>query len=536
MRVLQVVHGLPPHEWGGAELVTLHLAQALRVRGHEVTILTRTAGDGEEFALQEEQYQGLQVVRLRNTYSQHTSFRLSYDNAFFHRPFMRLLEQMHPEVIHFQHLAHLSVNLLPLAAALGCPTVLSLHDFFFPCSRLHLIDRELRLCPGPERGERCIPCLQDAAPAEEVRRRFEYMERVLQTADRVLTPSRFLTERMARYFPVLQGRLQTVPLGVKAVPRPTSRRVGDGPLRLLYVGVLMPHKGAHLLVEALQGLPTHMVQASLYGGIVPFWQGYVDRVREAACGVNLRFCGSYTHDQLATILAHHDVLVVPALCEETFSLVTREALTAGLPVVAARQGALLEVIQDGVNGLFFAPGDAADLRWCLQRLLSEPELLNRLHTGAVETPVKPLEVYAEEIERVYREVSTQEGAQAPQRLASVRQVVAELSAENALLRQEHARLQEMLRVGEQERQHLQQERDRLQREQQDTLTMLREQQETLRLRERELAEQRVRLAAIYASTTWKLYCGYAFLRETFVRHPLRLIKRWLKSQRERSTP
>ncbi|MCS6926811.1 MAG: glycosyltransferase [Candidatus Binatia bacterium] len=536
MRILQVVHGLPPSEWGGAELVTLHLAQALRARGHEVTILARTAGEGEEFALREEWYEGIQVVRVRNTYTQHVSFRLFYDNTFFHLPFLRLLEQIRPEVIHFQHLAHLSVNLLPLAAALGYPTILSLHDFFFPCERIHLIDRELRRCPGPDRGERCIPCLQEAATAEEVRRRFVHMERVLQVADSIVTPSQFLAERMTRYFPVLQGRLQMVPLGVKAVPRSATQRTAGEPLRLLCVGVLMPHKGAHVLVAALQGLPPHMVQASLYGGIVPFWQGYVEQVRDAARGVSVRFCGSYTHDQLATIVAQHDVLVVPSLCEETFSLVTREALTAGLPVVAARHGALLEVIEDGVNGLFFAPGDAADLRRCVWRLLTEPGLLARLRTGAVETPVKSLEAYAEEIERVYREVSESEEARIRQRLARVRQVVAELSAENAVLRQEHARLQQALRMSEQERQRLQQERDQLQREQQHTLTVLRYQEEALRVRERALEEQHARLAAIYASTTWKLYRGYAFLQEMCVRHPLRLLRQWLKPPGGRSAP
>ena len=58
----------------------------------------------------------------------------------------------------------------------------------------------------------------------------------------------------------------------------------------------------------------------------------------------------------------------PQLCEETFSLVTREALQAGLPVIAAKRGALPAVIQDGVNGLLFEPENADDLRRCLERL------------------------------------------------------------------------------------------------------------------------------------------------------------------------
>ncbi len=536
MRILQVVHGLPPYEWAGAELVTLHLAQALRKRGHEVTVFTRAAGAGEEFSVREEHYEGLRVVRVLNNYTYHTSFRLFYDNSFFHEPFLRLLDQTGPDIVHFQHLAHLSVNLIPLAAALGYPTVLSLHDFFFPCERIHLIDARLRLCPGPDRGERCVPCLQERATAEEARRRFFYMEDILQAVDRILTPSRFLAERMECYFPVLRGQLQTVPLGIKAVPRLAVRHAPGMPLRILCIGVLMPHKGAHLLIEALRGLPTGALEVSFYGTVVPFWRGYVDRLREAAHGLAVRFSGSYPHDQLATILAQYDVLVVPALCEETFSLVAREALMAGLPVVAARQGALLEVVQDEVNGLFFEPGNAADLRRCLWRLLTEPGLWARLHAHATETQVKTLEAYTEEIEQVYVAVrnnakcrgEAQAGTDL-HRLTATRHVVVGLSRENMSLRREHTRCHQALAVSEQERLRLQQEREQVQQEWERTLSALRRQEELLGAREAELQQYSARLAAIYASTTWKLYQGYAFLRDSLVRRPLRTVRQWLSN-------
>src|SRR5262249_45273976 len=147
----QVVHGFPPDAWAGTELVTFHLAHALQARGHHVTVLTRVEKPGaEEFAFLPEQRTGLDVVQVVNNYTRIASFRLSYDNTFFAEPFVRMLEHVRPDVVHFQHLAHLSVNLLPLTAELGFPTVLSLHDFFFVCHLIHLIDRHGQLCPGPE--------------------------------------------------------------------------------------------------------------------------------------------------------------------------------------------------------------------------------------------------------------------------------------------------------------------------------------------------------------------------------------------------
>ena len=130
------------------------------------------------------------------------------------------------------------------------------------------------------------------------------------------------------------------------------------PLRLLYSGMLFPPKGAHILVEALRGLPVGTVEVSLYGAVLPYWQPYVDQLRRQATDLPVRFCGVYRHEQFAEILSAHDVLIMPMVCEETFSLVVREALTVGLPVVAARRGALPAVIEDEVNGLLFEPENA----------------------------------------------------------------------------------------------------------------------------------------------------------------------------------
>ena len=219
MRILQVVHGFPPYEWAGTELATLHLAQALCERGHEVTVLARVYdASSPEGTLHEETFEGIPVARLVNNYAFASTFRLSYDNPLMNRPVMQLLEHMHPDVVHIHHLQHLSVSLLRLMPALGYPTVLGLYDFFFPCHRVQLLDAQQHLCPGPEGGERCVPCLQEVASAQDARHRFTEMARALQAPDVVLTLSVFLADKIRGYFPFLAERLRAVPLGVKAVP------------------------------------------------------------------------------------------------------------------------------------------------------------------------------------------------------------------------------------------------------------------------------------------------------------------------------
>ncbi|MCY4386145.1 MAG: glycosyltransferase [Desulfurellaceae bacterium] len=410
MRILQVVHGYPPQKWGGTEVVTATLTQALAERGHQMTVFARTDDTtAEEFSVRDDELDTdepkVRVVRVVNNLSHISHFRLGYDNPFLDEAFRRILTEDRPDIVHIQHLGNLSGSLIRVPAQLGYPVVLSLHDFFFACSRHYLIDNHTRLCPGPDRGERCIACLESMTSADEARRRFAYFEQLLHIPRKVIVPSRFLADRMREIFPVLESRLHTVAPGVvpsRQVQQEDRKDQQSSPLRVLCIGMLAPYKGPHVLMRAMQGFPVGSIAVSLYGGRLAVWNAYADRLEADAADLPIRFCGTYRHEQLSAILARHDVLVIPSICEETFSLVAREALQAGLPVIAARRGALPEVIRDGVNGLLFEPENTADLRRCLERLRTDTRLREQLTPAA--TPIRDPAAYALDMEAVYEAV------------------------------------------------------------------------------------------------------------------------------------
>ena len=426
MRILQVVHGYPPQQWGGVELVAATLARALVQHGHQVTVFARTADTAAaEFSVQQDvpDADGVRVVRIVNNLSYASHFRLEYDHPFLDEAFQRVLTDTRPDVVHVQHVIHLSGSVLRAAAQLGYPVVLSLHDFFFACARIHLIDNHSRLCPGPDRGERCIACLHMETTAEEARRRFRYFEQLLHIPHRVIVPSRFLADRTSDLFPFLEPRLQVLAPGV--MPIRQRRRDDREPdrLRALYIGALVPHKGPHLLIQAVRGVPAGGLVVSLYGERAVDLPAYADQLEADAADLPVRFYGTYAHNELSTILARHDVLVVPSICEETFSLVTREALQAGLPVIAAKRGALPEVIQDGVNGLLFEPENADDLRRCLERLRTDARL--REHLTPAATSIRDPAAYAQDMEAVYEPL-----LEKPKRPAERKQGMASTPAES----------------------------------------------------------------------------------------------------------
>ena len=67
-------------------------------------------------------------------------------------------------------------------------------------------------------------------------------------------------------------------------------------------------------------------------------------------------------------------LIVPIRIPETFNLSGVEALKAGLPVIAANEGAIKEWLSDGKNGYLFESNNSIDLAFKINKLISNQTL------------------------------------------------------------------------------------------------------------------------------------------------------------------
>jgi len=100
------------------------------------------------------------------------------------------------------------------------------------------------------------------------------------------------------------------------------------------------------------------------------------------------------------------MLVFPSEWFETFGLVGAEAMSHGIPVVAARIGALEDLVDDEVNGLLFEPGNCNDLAAKVSRIWNDAELCRRLGRAAREKVLAnwTKEAYFARLMAVYEEV------------------------------------------------------------------------------------------------------------------------------------
>ena len=92
------------------------------------------------------------------------------------------------------------------------------------------------------------------------------------------------------------------------------------------------------------------------------------------CGLdNLNCLGQLNADQVSTEMTNAAFLVMPSECYEGFPMVLVEAFAHGLPVIASRLGGMAEIVEDGITGLHFEPGNAEDLAAKVRWMTDHPE-------------------------------------------------------------------------------------------------------------------------------------------------------------------
>lgn len=430
MKIVLPVHHFPPRYSAGAEQYTLRLARQLIRRGDqaEVVCVERVDWAGPAPLLAEHDvYQGVPVWRLSLDLGQAPDrLRWSYDNPLIGQWFAGYLAQARPDLVHLQSGYLLSASVLAAARQMGVPAVLTLHDFWFLCPRITLLRGDATLCHAPPSDPaECAWCMRldsrryrlpeqlsggllgqaalalgQAAPRAAIAERRAYLRDALGWPDTLIAPSRFLAEMFAGQ--VAPERLEVLRYGLDSeLLREIPARADDGVLRLGYLGQIAPHKGVHLLVQAIRMLPAQgrPVDVAIYGDLEQH-PGYAHRLRRQAGGdKRIRLAGRFDHAAIGAVLAGVDVTVAPSVWYENSPLAIMEAHAAGRPVLTSALGGMAELVHHGVDGLLFRADDAADLARQIQRLREEPGLLAKLRRGITALPTAAEELGA--LVRIY---------------------------------------------------------------------------------------------------------------------------------------
>ena len=423
LKVALFVHYFFPEHIYGTEAYTLLVARELQALGHDVTVVTATgAGEPEQAEfLERYDWQGVPVWRLDKNALPNREIVDTYDQPGMRPIHERVLRALQPDLVHVTHLINHTSALLEVTQALGIPTFATLTDFFGFCFNNRLQGADGALCHGPNAARsNCTACyLKDAGASpwasprlkavnrsdlvrrltaealargglgegrfgfrvDDLKRRPDILRDRYRAYRAMVAPTTFLRDAYAAngFSPLA---LSHFGIDIDRSPKPASPEPER--TRIAFIGQMAPHKGPHLLLEALHAVGSPRLLVDLWGSEAQD-PAYAARLRSMAAGLPVRFRGTFKVEDTAAVMAETDVLSIPSTWYENSPLILLQALATHTPVVVSDVLGLTEFVEPGRSGVVFKRGDASDLARALRLFADDPALAGRMSEATAYT-------------------------------------------------------------------------------------------------------------------------------------------------------
>ncbi|HEV2350772.1 MAG TPA: glycosyltransferase family 4 protein [Terriglobia bacterium] len=411
MMILYIVHEFYPEFHTGTEKFVLNVSSSVQKNGNFVQVVAYTFSEEREkfersegLLVRNYVYRSLPVVVLRHQTAP-IDIHSYYENQEIYKFAREFLQKKRYDLLHIGHL----MRLAPFAKAaldLGIPYVFTLTDFWMICPKFTLQTSAGSLCMGPEGAAACGKLCPELEPAF-VKSRLAAGKEILAGAKAVVAPSKFLAAVFRNEFPDLN--IQIIPHGLdfQYLKSNSKRYEQSDKIVFGYCGGLSPHKGLHVLLKAFRELNPANAEVRVYGAA--FHDKAYFRILQQIAGDDerIKFCGTYTEEQVGEILANIDVIIVPSVWYENYPLILHEALACNVPVVASNIGGMAEKIKDSANGFTFQVGDEKDLAGKLKLIVDNPRILNGIKERMRHVSLPRVEEEAYLYERLYRTTGSQ---------------------------------------------------------------------------------------------------------------------------------
>jgi glycosyltransferase involved in cell wall biosynthesis len=390
MRILFISNFYPPHELGGLEQLCRDTVVGLHARGHTCTVLTSQFSRGDKgtpephvirqlhLAADIEHYRPIRFFTQRRLYEQRNLKTVA-----------RMVQDFQPEIIFVWGMWNLERSLAAWCEQYAAVPVVyyvadlwplepDAHTAYWSLPARHPV---ARLLHEPLRRRALRVLRQEEKPASLK------FERVLCVSDFI---RRALLERGN-----FSGEFTVVHNGIDPQAF-TPRDWVDGchtPFALTFIGALVPHKGLHILIEALSQLQSRQdvppVNLTIFGGgSAEYEQAMRDKIRAAELEHQVTFKGRVPREKIIKLLSGFDALVLPSVWEDPLPRVPMEAMASKVPVIASLTGGTPELVVSGENSLGFAGGDAQALAEQIAYLVGSPEVAGHLAERGYETVLK----------------------------------------------------------------------------------------------------------------------------------------------------
>lgn len=356
MKILHVF--VQPRSGGGSLASTLATIDISRQQGHDVQVFTKKSSD----------------------YPNNLTGRIYAATSAFYAPgcareFEQQLVEFEPDLVHANELfPYISPKVLEICKKHDVPVIMTCDDYHLTCPvRNHFRGQGVcTKCVGSGEFWAVIHNCRGNLPESIVNAAYNYVVRkrrwITKHVDHFITCSEFTRQWLIDNAGLDADRITAIPHAIEIPDQSADAGAGQ---YAAFSGRFVPEKG---IDDFLQAATKCDVPAKLSRNINHFV------TIDLPPGVDV-VVTSERHE-LDTYYRNARMLVFPSRWFETYGVVGAEAMAHGIPVIAARIGALEQLVDDGVDGFLYEPGDTDDLAAKMQKLWDDPELCKQFGKAA----------------------------------------------------------------------------------------------------------------------------------------------------------
>ena len=346
----------PPHAIGGATRVLVDNIEVLRNKygeKYEIVIFTTDEDHIQPHSLSVYLYKGIRVYQVGALWREHMDW-FPKDKAI-DKLFGQFLEFEKPDLVHFHCIQRLGAGISQETLSRNIPYVVTVHDAWWISDFQFLVDEDGKIFPeGHPDTPKGYPDTsfnyklpRGITKAQSLSRKL-YLKNVLKKAKKVFVVSDKFTE-IYKKNNVLN--VASNPNGIRGDIYLERYNYDDDKVRIGHIGGMARHKGYFLLKKVI----TQQDYSHIEIITVDHSKSYGFKEEEYWGTTCVKKIGKYPQDLTRELYSQIDILAAISLWPESFGLVSREAVAAGIWVIASNMGAIGDAVNTGENGWVIEP-------------------------------------------------------------------------------------------------------------------------------------------------------------------------------------
>ena len=317
-----------------------------------------------------------------------------------------LIKEAKPDIAHLHNIAHqISPSILDSLKKFDLPVIQTLHDYKLICPTYNMVagGRICERCKGHHYYQAVLQRCNKGSLTFSLLNCVEmYVHRLLgiyeRNIDIFISPSNFLRNKLIECG-IDGGKIFHIPNFVDPREYLPHYEAED---YFVYFGRISEEKGLLTLIRSMRDIKSSRLLIIGEGALRGRLEEYILEKGIA----NIEFLGYLDEDQLKSVIRNSMFVVIPSEWYENCPYSVLEAFAMGKPVVGSNIGGIPELIEEGVDGLLFEPGNSEELSEKIAFLISRPRLreeMGRCARKKVEEKYNP-GLYYERLMKIYQKL------------------------------------------------------------------------------------------------------------------------------------